>query len=68
MLFAELISLKYIKNILDYLNDSGLSECDTVTVFVSRWLLLMWRNLLPDLPSVCQKKISSLRLWFIMQF
>ena len=66
MLFAELISLKHIKNILDYLNDSGLSECDTVTV--SRWLLLMWRNLLPDLPSVCQKKISSLRLWFIMQF
>jgi len=39
---------------LDNLNDSGLSKCDTM--FFSRWLPLIWRNLLPHLSSLCRKK------------
>ena len=39
---------------LDNWNDSGRSECDTL--FFSRWLPLIWRNLLSHLLSLCWKK------------
>ena len=42
ILFSELTSLRYGKNMFDNLNDSSLSDCDMV--FFSRWLPLIWEE------------------------